>query len=113
MRITELSKSNLSCLIQIVTGHNFLSYFQYQLDNGMNPMRRICDEENETFYHFVTDCPAFGLKRWDMVLDNQPVTNPWTPIALTDFSYMEPIDTWFTVLELEVDYSVMDSDDLL
>jgi ribonuclease HI len=121
-RVAELSKSSLSRLIQLITGHNFLSYFQYQMDSGINPLCRLCEEENETFHHLVYACPAIALKRREMFQDKPPETDKWAPKALIDFSYIEPIDSWLTdrgylleqpILELEVNYSITDSDDSL
>ena len=117
-----LSKSSLSRLIQLITGHNFLSYFQYQLDPHINPLCRMCGEENETFYHLITDCSALMKTRRDIFLDSHPVTDDWKPAELIDFSYIEPINSWITdrdylmeqpSLELDVNYSITDSDESL
>ena len=121
-KVASLSKSGLSKLIQLITGHNFLSYFQYQLDPHINPMCRMCGEENETFYHLISNCPALSNLRRDIFLDSHPVTDDWNPRELIDFSLMEPINTWITdrdylmkqpSLELEVNYSITDSDESL
>jgi AraC-like DNA-binding protein len=121
-RVAHLSKSSLSRLIQVVTGHNFLSYFQFQLDSGINPLCRLCEEENETFHHLIYDCPALAIKRRDLFLDKPPQPDHWSPKQLIDFSYIDPIDAWLTdkgylleqpILELDVNYSITDSDDSL
>ena len=43
------SKSTLSRLIQIITGHNYLSKHQNKLDSTVNPTCRLCEEAPETF----------------------------------------------------------------
>jgi len=68
-RACNLSKSSLSRLIQLITGHNFLSYFQFKLDPTINPLCRMCEEANETFYHLLIDCPALEVKRREWFLD--------------------------------------------
>jgi ribonuclease HI len=118
-RVLQLSKSSLSRLIQIVTGHNFLSYFQFKLDSTINPLCRMCEEENETFYHLITQCPALETTRRDVFLDSHPVTDDWKPGEILKFSFLEPINSWLTdkdylmeqpMLELDVNYSITDSD---
>ena len=119
IRAVNLSKSSLSRLIQIVTGHNFLSYFQYKLDPTVNPLCRMCGEENETFYHLVSCCPALECRRREIFLDRPPCTDNWRPRELLDYSYEEPLNSWLTdrdylmeqpMLELDINYSITDSD---
>ena len=119
-QVMKLSKTSLSRLVQIITGHNFLSYFQFQLDGSINPLCRLCEQENETFYHLATNCDALELTRRDFFLDNQPATDSWRPKQLIDFSLLEPINSYLTdrdylmeqpILELDVNYSITDSDD--
>ena len=119
IRAVKLSKSSLSRLIQLITGHNFLSYFQYKLDSTINPLCRMCGEENETFYHLITCCPALELRRREIFMDQPPGTDCWKPRELLDFSFEEPINSWLTdrdylmeqpMLELDVNYSITDSD---
>jgi ribonuclease HI len=118
-RACNLSKSSLSRLVQLITGHNFLSYFQFKLDPTINPLCRMCSEENETFYHLLIDCPTLVMLRREMFLDQPPITDGWKPWELINFSLEEPINSWITdrdylmeqpALELEVNYSITDSD---
>ena len=118
-RACKLSKTSLSRLIQLITGHNFLSYFQFKLDSTINPLCRMCGEENETFFHFITDCPALATKRRDWFLDQSPSTDSWLPGKLLGFSLEEPINSWVTdrdylmeqpSLDLDINYSITDSD---
>ena len=118
-RACNLSKSSLSRLIQLITGHNFLSYFQFKLDPTINPLCRMCEEANETFYHLLIDCPALEVKRREWFLDQPPVTDNWKPGELLSYSLEEPINSWVTdrdylmeqtLLELDVNYSITDSD---
>ena len=119
IRACQLSKSSLSRLIQLITGHNFLSYFQFKLDPTINPLCRMCEEKNETFFHLLTECPALEVKRREWFLDKPPMTDNWRPGELLSFSLEEPINSWVTdrdylmeqpILELELNYSITDSD---
>jgi ribonuclease HI len=121
-KVINMSKSSLSRLIQIVTGHNFLSYFQFQLDSTVNPLCRMCEQANETFYHYLTDCDALARQRREFFLGQQPSTDNWEPREIVDFSLTEPINSWFTnkdylleqpMLDLDVNYSITDSDSSL
>ena len=82
----------------------------------------MCEEENETFHHLVYECPALAVKRRVIFLDKPPELDNWVPKALIDFSRIDPIDSWLTdkgylmeqpVLDLDINYSITDSDDSL
>ena len=72
LKAIKLSKSSLGRLIQLITGHNFLSYYQYKIDASINPLCLMCGEENETFYHLLVSCPAMELRRRELFLDCHP-----------------------------------------
>ena len=73
-------------LVDIITGHNKLSYFQFKVDPDVNPLCRFCEEQNETFHHFITDCPRLRQFRLDTVGDND--RNTWKSAQLLNFSYI-------------------------
>lgn len=50
-------------LIQIITGHNYLNYHQYNCKKVNSPTCRRCEEDDETSWHIMTDCPTFALAR--------------------------------------------------
>ena len=56
-KILQLPRLKMKRLVEIITGHNNLSYFQFKIDPDVNPLCRFCEEANETFHHFITDCP--------------------------------------------------------
>jgi hypothetical protein len=117
--LLKFSKASVSRLVKIITGHNFLSYFQFQLDCTINPLCRLCEQANETFYHFLTECDALANQRREFFLDKEPSTDNWRPRQIVKFSLTEPINSWFTnrdylleqpMLELDINYSITDSD---
>ena len=50
--------------IEIITGENNLHYVQNKLKGTYN-LCRLCEEEDETFDHFVNDCPCLWQIRRD------------------------------------------------
>ena len=50
-RILQLPWLKMKCFVEIITGHNNLSYFQFKVDPDVNPISRFCEEENETFHN--------------------------------------------------------------
>ena len=85
--VIKLGRLELSRVIKIITGHNGLFYFKNKIDADINPECRFCLEDNETFYHLVTDCPALREQRTEIFLDNLPTTNnKWSVRDLLLFS---------------------------
>ena len=54
----SLTKVELTKYIRIVTNHNLYSYFQFKCNPEINPLYRLCGEDNETAYHFLAECPS-------------------------------------------------------
>ena len=76
-----MGRQRLGTLIRIVTGHNALNYFRNKVDEDINSECRFCMEEDETFWHLVTECPAFATLRREILLDAD-VRSEWSVSAL-------------------------------
>ena len=74
-------------LVEIITGHNNLSYFQFKVDPDVNPLCRFCEEQNETFHHLITDCPRLRQFRTDNIKHFDG--NSWKVAELLNFSYIQ------------------------
>ena len=118
-QILRHGKAEVSRLVQIITGHNFLGYFQSKLDPQVNPMCRLCGEDKETFFHLITGCQALEVRRRELFTGEVISSESWKPWQLLEFSYLEPVHSWLTdkgylmeqpQYELEVNYSITDSD---
>ena len=71
-KILNISRSHLTTLISIITGFNCLSYIQFKVNPSINPLCRLCGEDNETLWHFATECPRLQTYKNDTFLDNPP-----------------------------------------
>ena len=86
-RILQLPRLKLIIFVEIITGHNNLSYFQFKVDPDFNPLCRFCEEENETFLHFITNCPH--LKQ-NSSLSFKIVFGNLLGIRLNSFKFLNP-----------------------
>ena len=68
--VLKLGRLELSRFLRLISGHNGLFYFKNKIDPEINAVCRFCLEADETFYHFITDCPAFLQSRREIFLDN-------------------------------------------
>ena len=91
-KILELPRLKMKRLVEIITGHNNLSYFQYKVDPDVNPLCRFCKEQNETFHHFITDCPRLRQLRTDTL--GEFISNKWKPSQILNFSYIPEINDY-------------------
>ena len=77
-------------LVEIMTGHNNLSYFQFKVDPDVSPLCRFCEEQNKTFHHYITDCPRLRQFRTDNT--GHFDSNTWKTTELLNFSYIPEIN---------------------
>ena len=91
-KILQLPRLKMKRLVEIVTGHNNLSYFQFKADPNVNPLCRFCQEENETIHHFITDCPRLRQFRADTIGNFSK--SSWKTSQLLNFSYMPEINDY-------------------
>ena len=85
-KILNISRSHLTRLIAIITGFNCLSYIQFKANPSINPLCRLCKEDNETFWHFVSECPILRTHRNDTFLDKLPKQDNWKLSQIMQFS---------------------------
>ena len=95
-KILNISRSHLTRLILIITGFNCLSYIQFKANPEINPLCRPCGEENETFWHFVTECPRLQSHRTDIFLDKLPQQDNWKIKQIMQFSTYPSICLLYT-----------------
>ena len=91
-KILQLPRLKMKKLVEIITGHNNLSYFQFKIDPDVNPLCRFCEENNETFHHFITDCPRLRQFRLDTIRNFS--SGNWKSQHLLNFSYIPEINDY-------------------
>ena len=74
----KVGRAKLGTLIRIITGHNALNYFKSKIDAEIDSTCRFCLEEEETFWHFMTDCPVFLNKRREIFGGFDMIGEGWT-----------------------------------
>ena len=84
----KLSRSNLSILIQIVTGQNSLNYLTSKIVPTHTDQCRFCEEEEETFIHLLNECPVFNTIRQELLQDEPIIsTTDWKPKTILKFAH--------------------------
>ena len=91
-KILQLPRLKMKRLVEIITGHNNLSYFQFKIDPDVNPLCRFCEEENETFHHYITSCPRLRQYRADTV--GEFVSRKWKIEQILNFSFTPEINDY-------------------
>ena len=62
-------------------------------NDALGPAHECHSLENETFHHFVFECPSLYFSRQNIFLDNLPDTNlSWSVSKLLAFSYLPHIN---------------------
>ena len=91
--VLKLSRLRAARFIRIISGHNSLFYFRHKIDAEINPCCRFCNEEDETFYHLLNDCPRFSTNRREILYNKQVSNNhKWSVQELIEFSLLPGVD---------------------
>ena len=76
----------LGAWIKGITGHNNLAYFQSKLNPEIDPTCRLCEQENETLYHLMTNCEATSPLQMDIMQNKTPLPDmSWSVIGINKF----------------------------
>ena len=77
-------------LVRAITGHNFLGKHQNIIDHTISKVCRFCNEDTETFHHFITECPSLRQLRLEIFQDKPfPSDNTWS-IKKVNLFILEP-----------------------
>ena len=90
----KLAKSQLTRLIEIVTGQNYLNYMRSKtFKDEEEELCRFCEEESETFDHLLVFCPVFWRERAKLFKGGLALENEtWDPGGIVEFSREIRID---------------------
>ena len=72
-----------------------MNYFQNKIDGETSPLCRLCEEEDETFIHWLTECPVlrehqteiFGIATNEYIL----IPDKWDLNKVLEFSFIPNI----------------------
>ena len=92
-RVYKLKRNKLARFVRIISGHNSLSYFRSKVDNEVDPKCQFCECEDETFIHFVSECPRLRSYQTEK-FQNDIISNDhmWSVDALISFSQLPGIN---------------------
>ena len=94
--VYKLARLELGRFVRLITGHNNLNGFQTKIGLWADRTCRLCHAEEETFAHFLHDCPRLWLSRRELFPTGQPTPDmQWSVRALLDFSYIPCINAAF------------------
>ena len=112
----SLCRADLSLLIKAITGQNFLSYHQSQINIEISKLCRLCEQEDETFIHLVDNCPRLEQTKKDIFLDKiMGQDHSWSIRRLMNFIQVPIIHRMLTakdgallkeVIEMDHDYTI-------
>ena len=94
VQLLNMKRCNLSRIVQFITGHNNLKRHR-NIQNGVNDPEscRLCQEDEESSYHVIAECPAMQYFRGKIfqtptLLPDPPV---WTVMQIDRFLRESPI----------------------
>ena len=91
--VYKLARLELGRFIRIITGHSNLNYFQNKLGYSESENCRLCHEGQETFSHFVRECPRLWHTSRDFFRDKPPTNDmTWSVRDVLDFSFRPGIN---------------------
>jgi ribonuclease HI len=82
--IMKFGRSRVGTIVRAITGHNGLRYFRSKVDGTLDPTCRFCEEENETFWHLVAECPVFINKSREVMISGV-TTDSWAVHEVVEF----------------------------
>ena len=91
-QLLNLSRKKSRRLIEAITGQNNLHYVQNKIKKTEH-LCRLCEEEEETFDHFVNECPCLRQARQDHFGLNKIVrSHKWTFQGVLEYSRIKVLD---------------------
>ena len=102
VQLLNMKRCNLSRIVQFITGHNNLKRHR-NIQNGVNDPEscRLCQEDEESSYHVIAECPAMQYFRGKIfqtptLLPDPPV---WTVMQIDRFLRESPIGDMLDSME--------------
>ena len=94
-KIYYLFRQSAGCIIKLITGHNNLMTHRHCIHPDLDAICSLCHLSEETFIHFLKDCPVFHSYRRMNLLFNT-FSDSWSPGTLLHFSRLPRINSLLT-----------------
>ena len=102
LQLLDMNRDNLSRLVQFLTGHNNLKRHR-NIQNGVNDPEscRLCQEDEESSYHVIAECPAMQYFRRKIFQTPTLLPDPlvWSVMQVTRFLRESPIGDMLDSME--------------
>ena len=101
-----MKRGNLGRLVQFLTGHNKLKRHR-NIQNGIiDPEScRLCQEDEESSYHVIAECPALQAYRGKIFQLPNPTILPdppvWSVMQISKFLRESPVGDMLDGIEYE------------
>ena len=61
-----MDRHDVGLMVQAITGHCWLRRHQSLISSDVDPVCRLCNEEEETPWHLIGECPALWQARTEI-----------------------------------------------
>ena len=86
--ICQLSRFRLGRLIHVVTGHNGFNANRHNVDSEIPNACRLCQQEPESFLHFITTCTFLSQERSQIFQKSFTEPHVWDVEEVLEFSHL-------------------------
>ena len=85
-QVLQLNRVEISRMVQIITGHDYLKRHISLVQGTGDDICRLCEEDEESSSHVVTECPALALARFKTLgTPHQVAPQDWSIKQVTSF----------------------------
>ncbi len=95
--LLDMDRSQLRMVVNLITGHNTLGKHMVRIGKSNDDTCRWCGEEEESSFHFLCECPALSVRRFNTFgsyyfqnIHDIHGTNPWVLLAYIKLSKWNP-----------------------
>ena len=102
LEVLNMKRGNLSRLVQFLTGHNNLKRHRNIQNGVIDPEScRLCEEDEESSYHVIAECPAMQYFRREIFQNptSLPDTPVWSVMQVSKFLRESPVGNMLDSME--------------
>ena len=97
-RLLKFNRQELTYLVSAITGHNYLRNHSNKIAPLSSIKCRLCDSDNETFYHLTNECTELITYQAELFNNRkfEGKNTRWNPVRLLDFLNLPQVKKLFT-----------------